>query len=275
MAQSRIKEVPLSKADIEFLMETVSPEVKDRYRLAQILREDRDFRTTYVSHENVFKRVVDDEEIFLKISPHLFFEILLRRAVRDMKELRYTLEKSGSMSIPVFDTREVIDLLANEDMIYYLAHMLSSFTRIETYTFTYRVKRGVWERVRFNDFDIESLKNFCGAVEDEYRLGFYKRIADICLFVLGVFPECTERPFGTFVGEAGRGHFRLTTKVSPEFFEEEGRRFYKLAAEHRTARALELAEIFQALHERFYEAKKPLNLIAEQYLQHKKEKCFM
>lgn len=275
MAGQRIKEVPLSRGDLEFLIETVSPEVRDRSRLAQIIREDRDFRITYLTNEKVFRRLVDDEEIFLKISPQLFFEILLRRAVRDLREIPYTVERSGTMIIPVFDTREVADLLANEDVIHYLAHMLSSFTRIETYTFTYKVRRGVWERVRFNDFDIESLKHFCGAVDDEHRLGFYKRIADICLFVLGVFPECAERPFGA-AARGGLGtHGAGALKADPELYEEEGRRFYKLAAEHQAARQLDLSEIFQVLHDRFCEAKKPLNLIAEQYLSQRKEKYFM
>jgi hypothetical protein len=37
--------------------------------------------------------------------------------------------------------------------------------------------------------------NFCEAVKDEHRPGFYKRIADICLFILGIFPGYAEQDY--------------------------------------------------------------------------------
>ena len=61
---------------------------------------------------------------------------------------------------------------------------------------------------------------------------------------------------------------------SAEDYEEEGRRFYKLAGEHRDAAVLDLAEIFQQLHDKFNLAKKPLNHISEHFLQFRKEKLF-
>jgi hypothetical protein len=48
-----------------------------------------------------------------------------------------------------------------------------------------------------------------------------------------------------------------------------------LAAEHQSAKELDLSETFWALHENFQKAKKPLNFIAEVYLQHKKNKLFV
>jgi len=63
--------------------------------------------------------------------------------------------------------------------------------------------------------------------------------------------------------------------ISPEEYEKEGRRFYKLAAEHQSARELDLSEIFWTLHGNFQKAKKPLNFIAEHYLNYKRQKCFV
>ncbi|MDY7037666.1 MAG: hypothetical protein SV375_16075 [Thermodesulfobacteriota bacterium] len=63
----------LSERDLGFLIETVTPDVTDKARLELIIKEDEDFRNTFISHQKVFKRVMDDEEIFLKISPTLFF----------------------------------------------------------------------------------------------------------------------------------------------------------------------------------------------------------
>ena len=265
----------LSDRDLDFLVETTSPEMKDRSQLKQIIQEDEDFRNSYVGDEKVFGKLMDDEEIFLKISPALFFEILLRRAANDLEEVGYTLEKTSHMKIPVFDTKEVSEFLTKESLLLYLADMLASFTKIQSYTLSFRIRKGVWEKIRFNDLDILSLMNFCQAAGDEDRMGFYKRIADICLFVLGIFPDYAERDYRhPFSGQV-RPHIRGKVRISPEDYEKEVRKFYKLAAEHPSAKELDLSEVFWALHENFQKAKKPLNFIADHYLQFTRHKFLM
>ncbi len=260
--------------DLDFLVETVSPEVADKLRLKQIIREDEDFINTFIGNEKVFRRIMDDDEILLKISTALFFEILLRKAANDLGGVSYTIEKTTSMRIPVFDSKQVVELLTNETLLVYLADMLSSFTKIESYTVLFREKKGAWKKTRFNDLDIHSLMSFSEAVEDEYRLGFYKRIADICLFILGIFPEHPEHDFRhPFSGQA-RPQIRGKGRISPEEYEMEGQRFYKLAAEHQSAKELDLSDVFWDLHENFLKAKKPLNFIVENYFQFMGPKFF-
>ena len=274
MPHLNARRLRLSDRDLDFLVETASPEVTDKPGLKQIITEDEDFRNTFIGDEKVFRRLMDDEEIFLKISPTFFFEILLRKAANDLEQASYTIEKTSTMRIPVFDTKDVVELLAKESLLIYLADMLSSFTKIESYTISFRVRKGVWKKIRFNDLDIFSLMSFCEAVEDDYRLGFYKRIADICLFILGIFPEYAERDYRyPFSGEV-RPQIRGKARISPEDYEKEGRRFYKLAAEHQSAKELDLSEVFWALHGNFQKAKKPLNFIAEHYLQYKRHRFF-
>jgi len=264
----------LSNKDLEFLVESASPGVTDKARLKQIINEDEDFRNTFVSDERVFNRVMDDKEIFLKISPALFFEILLRKAAKDLEVAKYTLEKSGTAKIPVFDTQEVVELLSNESLVSYLADMLSSFTKIKSYALSFKAKPGVWRKITFSDLDIHTLMSFSDAVSEAHKLSFYKRIADICLFVLGIFPEYAEReyryPFSGQLRPQIRGKFR----ISPEQYEEEGRKFYKLAAEHEEGKNPTLADVFWALHGSFHVATKPLNIISERYLHYKKEQVF-
>ena len=262
----------LSDRDLDFLAETASPEIKDKSRLKEIIQEDEDFRNSYVGDEKVFRKLMDDQEIFLKISPALFFEVLLRKAANDLEESGYTLEKTSRMKIPVFDTKEVSELLTREPLLLYLADMLASFTKIQSYTLSFRVRKGVWEKIRFNDLDILSLMNFCRAAGDEYRIGFYKRIADICLFILGIFPDYAERDYRyPFSGQV-RPHILGKLRISQEDYEKEGRKFYKLAAEHPSAKELDLAETFLALYENFQKAKKPLNFISDHYLQYTRHK---
>jgi hypothetical protein len=264
----------LSDRDFDFLIETVSPDVTDKPRLKLIIKEDEDFRNTFISGEKVFRRVMDDKEIFLKISPTLFFEILLREAANDLEKVSYTVEKTSTMRIPVFDTKDVIELLTEESLLVYLADMLSSFTRIESYAISFKAKKGVWRKIRFNNLDIYSLMSFCEVVEDEYRFDFYKRIGDICLFILGLFPDYAERDYRyPFSGQV-RSQIPGKMRISPEDYEKKGREFYKLAAEHQSAKKQELSEVFWVLHGNFQKAKKPLNFIAEHYLHYKRHNLF-
>jgi hypothetical protein len=260
----------LTENDLDFLVDTVSPEVTDRHRLKQIIQHDTDFRSTFVGSEKVFNRVMDDEEIFLKVSPRLFFEVLLRRACSDLEKRPYTLEKTKTMRIPVFDSKDVVEILTKESLVIYLADMLSSFTKIESYSMSFRVRKGVWKKIHFNDLDLESLLNMAEKVEDPYRFGFYKRIADVCLFVLGIFPGHAEREYRYPSSGELRAPIPSRMRISPEEYEKEGRRFYKLAAEHHAARELELSDTFMTLHGHFEKAKKPLNMIAERYLPYKR-----
>lgn len=264
----------LSDRDLDFLIETVSPDVTDKLRLKEIIRRDKDFRNGFLAHIRVFKRLMEDDEILLKISPLLFFEILLKKAVNDLKEAGYTLEKTGTLRVPVFDTDDLVDLLTEEALLHYLADMLSSFTKIESYSISFRVKKGVWRRIGFNDLDIHSLMGFCEAVEDQYRLGLYKRIADICLFILGIFPEFVERDYRyPFSGQL-RPQVRGKMRISPQDYENEGRKFYKMAAEHQSAKEFGLSEVFWTLHGNFQKAKKPLNFISQHYLHYKRHGMF-
>jgi hypothetical protein len=274
MPQRNITRLRLSERDLHFLVETVCPEVTDKPRLRQIIKEDEDFRNTFIGDERVFRRLMDDDEVFVRISPALFFEILLRRAARDLGKASYTVEKTSTMRIPVFDTQEVVTLLCKESILIYLADMLSSFTKVQNYTISFRVSKGVWRKIRFNDLDILSLISFCEAVEDEHRLAFYKRIADICLFMLGIFPDYAERDYRyPFSGEL-RPHIRGKARISPNEYEQEGRTFYRLAAEHQSAKDLGLSEVFRVLYEHFQKAIKPLHFIAEHYLQYKRDTFF-
>ena len=274
MPHRNTRRLRLSDRDLDFLVETGAPEVRDKARLKEIIIEDEDFRNTFIGDEKVCKQVMCDDEIFLRISPTLFFEILLRKAAKDLRRVGYTLEKTKTIKVPVFDTEDVVKLLAKEAILTYLADMLSSFTKVESYSISFRGKKGIWKKIRFNDLDIHSLMSFCEVVEDEYRFAFYKRIADVCLFILGIFPEYVERDYRYPFSRQLRPQIRGRLRISPEDYEKEGRRFYKLAAEHLSARELNLSEVFWALHGNFQKARKPLNFIADHYLRYQRKNIF-
>jgi len=70
-----------------------------------------------------------------------------------------------------------------------------------------------------------------------------QRIADICLFILGMFPEYASATTLSPV-RADQTPDPRKERLSPEAYEKEGRKFYKLAAEHRSSKELNLSDIF-------------------------------
>ncbi len=266
MPERPSSKVDLTATDLDFLVATVCPESGDPSAVKEVLARDKDFRNGFIRDERVFRRVMDDGEILLKISPALFFEVLLSKAVQDLEKKGYTMEREQAMSIPVFDSREVVELMANKAILAYLARMLASFTRVESHTLYLRLGKRTRRRIRFNDMDIMSLMSLVEFADEEYRFGLYKRIADICLFLGGVFPGFLERDYRYPASGEPRPQPPGGLRLEPERYDEEGRRYYRLAAEHRTARDLDLSDVLLALHEHFKEAKKPLNFMAEHYL---------
>jgi hypothetical protein len=274
MSTKKRTSLRLSDRDLDFLIEAAASDVRDKSNLKKIIRLDEDFCNAFIGDENVFRKLMADDEIFLKISPALFFEILLRKAALELSRTSYTLEKSRTMSIPVFDTPDLVELLNKQSVVIYLADMLSTFTKIESYTVSFRIRKGIWKKIRFNDMDIDSLIRFSTTLENEYRLGLYKRIADVCLFILGIFPDYAEGSYRYPLSGEIRPQISGRMKISPEEYEKKGRQFYRLAAEHQAAIASDLTDVFWDLHENFQKAKKPLNFIAEYYLRTKRHSLF-
>ena len=257
----------LSDGDLDFVIGLAAPNASDPERLKLLARQDGDFRKALVSDDAVFERVMADDEAFVRISPGLYFEVLLRRAFRELGTATHTVERSGGQLIPVFDTDEVVELLETPGVQEYLAEMLASFTRVESYVRPVRVRKGVWRKVRYSDMDVDGLVRLCAEADESQRLRFYKRIADVCLFVTGVFRDHAPSSSGSAAG-VRRGRRSL------EDYETEGRRFYGLAAGHPGARALGLSETFGLLREHFTSARKPLAFISSQYLHSRRHRLF-
>ena len=255
-----------SDSDVSFLVETVDPRLDARL---ETIRGDASIVEGMLEHENerLFRRVMlmAEDEILTRVSPRLLFEIVLRRAVEELKTQAYTLERTVSQDIPVFDAGRVADFMSRRVVLPYLADMLSSFTRVESFTVPVRVRKGMWRRIRFNDMDIDSLSGFCQAVDPEHRFGFYKRMADVCLFIPGIFPEYV---YSDYRYPSGLPRPQVVGRVrrSAGDYEEEGRRLYRLAAEHLEARKAGLEEALWLLHQHFDLARKPLQHASRHWL---------
>ena len=265
--------------DLDFLVSIVLPGLSNALSVREAIRNDPAYRKAIVSDERVFSQVINDKESFLKISPSLYFEVLLRRAQKDLISSSYTIEREGRGNIPVFDTGKVAGFLDTPNMLEYLANMLASFTRIRSFVVPVRVRKGIRRRVRYNDMDVDSLIDFAARADESERFSYYKRIGDVCLFLTGLFRDSTYSQKSQVGSNFQSGTYPRTTFVrkrrrSVEEYESEGRRFYRLAEEHPTASVLELTDVFSVLRDEFSAARKPLAFLTARYLHSRPNKLF-
>jgi hypothetical protein len=262
----------LSEADLNFIVRTVVTKRNDHDYLCHFLKDKPDFIDIMLEDEKLFQRIQGDENILLKISPFLLFSILLRKAKRDLEHRTYTMEiVDRGTRIPVFDASHTIRLLGNKDVREYLARMLASFTRVECATVVYR-SRGMTYQRHFSDLDFDDVLELAGMVEPAYRFPFYKRLADIALFVSGIFTEyCRGQETADHEIPARVSGKKLRTLQN---YEEEGRHYYDLAATYEEASEQGLHDVLTLLADKFNLARKPLNYMAEHYISNCRARWF-
>jgi hypothetical protein len=155
-----------SDDDLQFLVRVLMPETEDRQKMARVIRDDAEILEGMLADQRVFRRMLADPLSVLRVSPALFFAILLARVRSDLEHEPYTLERSRRLSMVLFDVPQIVELLDDRQLRAYLTELLVSFVRINSYSFSVRIRPGLWRRVRFSDFDIDSLVRYCNAIDE-------------------------------------------------------------------------------------------------------------
>ena len=263
----------VARSDALYLVDTLMPGTGDREQAADLIRGDDGIIEAMLDEERLFRRLMDGEEIWLQASPWLLFTVLLRRTRRELELQPFTVERRNRQKVLLFDTDRVIGVLAQDEVLSYLATTLASFTR--TRTVAVPVWRG--EAVRWHrrsDLNVLSLMRHCAAIGEESRFESYRRIGDVCLFLTGMFPEhieaqCRKPASG---GVRRQAKDRILSRL--EDYEARGRAFYRLAAEHETARAGEIDTVLRTLSDNFVLAEKALTFLATRHLRFTKQALF-
>ena len=250
--------------DLLFLVSVLVPDVDDRLRMLRVLREDDEILEGMIADPRVFQRVLADPFSVLAVSPALFFAILLARVASDLARERYTVEHSQGLSMALFDTPQIVTLLRRRDLRAYLTDLLVSFVRINSFSTSVRVRRGLWHKVRFSDFDIDHLVRYGSEIEESRRFPVYKRIADICLFTLGIFSPEESAPVPLPFLQAASAVKPGRTRRD---YIQQGASFYSLASRHRQAEMESLSEVLSTLAQKITLAAKPLSAMSARYLQ--------
>ncbi|MCX8108860.1 MAG: hypothetical protein N3G20_08650, partial [Verrucomicrobiae bacterium] len=213
-----------SESDLKFIVETLVSDRAGHAKIIETVRDKEDLLEPMLNDPALAQRLLNEEEIFVRVSPYLMFSILLRRVRADLEGRDFVLEvEESGKRIPIFQARAVVRLLKDPMTLEYLAEMLCSFVRTNT-AVLYWKERGTWRKRKISDISLDDMITLCQLVEPEFRPRIYKRIGDIALFLTGIYPDHA----GVWVRRP-RTFTRGERSIAD--YEQEGRRFYALAAQ--------------------------------------------
>src|SRR5690606_8017937 len=107
-------------------------EPADRERVARLAHSEPSALEAMLGDARLAEKIIQDQDIILRISPYLLFAVLLRQVRRDLERADFTPAWAGPRTrVPVFDTKTLAGILTNHQVLHYLADMLASFTQIK------------------------------------------------------------------------------------------------------------------------------------------------
>lgn len=239
----------LGERDVRFIVNSLVQEPADRERVARLAHSEPAALEAMLGDARLAQKIMADQDIILRISPYLLFAVLLRQVRRDLERADYTPEWVAPRSrVPVFDTKTLAGILANHQVLHYLADMLASFTQIklmepplddldEPCNFVHS-----WGT---DELDVESLIRLGAESPHAQRLAVFRRVGDVAMLLTGIFPDYTGRP---------------------EQVEEIGRRYYRMAARHPNAGWLGWDRLLNLLAEEFTRIRRILNVLSDMYI---------
>jgi hypothetical protein len=255
----------LTESDLRFLVETVATSRRDYDHVMGLVRGKEDLLEPMLEDPKLTERLFREEGALVRISPHLLFSVLLRRLRKELDKEAYILDLDArGKRIPIFESPAVVQMLSDKKVRDYLAEMLSSFTRTNN-GIIYWKERGTWHKRRFSDIDIDDMIELARIIDPQMRPGLYKRIADIALFLSGIFPERATL-------FAVRRKTMYPAERTLEDYEQMGRRFYSVAALE-TDQA-QWKPVLETLAEKFTLARLALNSLSERYVKTHRARYF-
>lgn len=212
-------------------------------------------------------------EIFVGVSPFLAFATAVHRTAASLETATFVEERwAPRMRVPVFDVSAQRSMLADPTRRYFFVELLASYTRVTSGVTWTRTPRG-WRRRRFSELDPVRLADLLEVVGATERPGVYRRLGDLSLFLLGVFPDhpillgaaATER----LLRLSGVKEPQAADIAPHQLLEMLGGRWYKAAVVSAEALGAPLTATMAAagyVGEHFADARRVLNTITDRYL---------
>lgn len=245
------------ETDLQFVAETIASTKHKQQEALKLLKDRPELMDEFLENERIFKRLWSEQELIVKISPYMLFQVLLRQVRRDLKGKLYIYEVGlKGERLPVFEAPQVVEFLHEEGILEYLAQMLASFTKTQS-AVIYWQEHGQWYRKRFSDIEMDDMIFLARLVEPALRPLLFKRIADIALFLSGIYPQ-----YATLFISKPKTFYSGRRTIRD--YEQEGPTFYKMAAEHIEEPTIRYA--CKRLSQNFTLARRALNTLSESYL---------
>ena len=179
----------LSRRDLEVLAETAGGKPADaRARLVEQPAAIDALLGSPLLFERLF---VSGGSLEPGVSPFLVFGVLVMRSAADLERASFVPEWSAPHKrLPVFDHTGLRDFLGDGGRRFFLIELLSSFTRVAGGVWWERTARG-FRRHRYSELDLIQLTEFTRRAPASIRPALWRRLADVALFLAGVFPDHT------------------------------------------------------------------------------------
>ena len=107
--------------DLRFLVGFFMPQRADVDRVVAMLREDESIVDGMVADPALADHLIESPDPILDLSPQLLFAVLLIRAREDLQTRPFTFEKSTNRMMVIFDTKLIVELLAQKAVLVYLS----------------------------------------------------------------------------------------------------------------------------------------------------------
>lgn len=221
-------------------------------------------------------------DVTVALSPFLAFAVAVHRTAAALDSATFVEERwKPRLRVPVFDTGTLRDLLSAPERRYFLVELLASYTRVNSGVTWTRTARG-WRRRRFSELDPARLAEMLEVVRPVERPGVYRRLGDLALFLLGVFPD-HDAPLG--MGAAADRLLRLSGVARDRtadldgqgLLEVLGARWYGAAVAAARAAAQPVVgplAVTGYMGEHFHDARRVLNATTDRYLFPWRERWF-
>ena len=111
------KKMRLTESDLKFIVETVATRRRDHDHIIGLVRDKEDLLDPMLEDPTLAERLVNEKEVFVRVSPYLMFAVLLRRVRRDLEPRSFMFERDArGKRIPVFEAPQAVQLLGDPAM---------------------------------------------------------------------------------------------------------------------------------------------------------------
>lgn len=280
----------LSPADVDWLAAQARRPGEAHADAARRLREDVGVLEATLADPATEQELLPadptDAEPLLRASPFVLFAVLVHRVHARLAQAHHLEEWVGPRQrVPVFAAGHVAELLDDGWHRLFLAELLASYTHVASGAMWVRGRGGQRWRRRVSELDPRRLAEMLHVVPESEHAGVYRRLGDVALFLTGVFPDHTAtRLFrdvevrqlaaavpddvierGPQDGRAEGLADAMAARGTVGVLEHLGARWYR-SAQRAGASVAGTGQALPAMAERFGDARRVLNVLADRYL---------